>query len=165
MTCAHRVVERDIEVVDIGADSVGVRLIGDCRGCGGCAGRCGLLDAVDGQHACLQREAFPDLPATGERWRLSLDESALRSAAVWGYGVPLAGMLAGGALGCLLGTVFESGINAATLLGAVAGTSLAFRWSKRAAPQALPIASRWEAADAVPPETLSAESTADLHNS
>lgn len=154
-------VERDVDVVDVGADSVGLRLIGGCRGCGGCAGRCGLLDAVESGQARLQLDAFPAPPLPGERWRLSLDESALRDAAAWGYGLPLAGMLAGALLGWLLGSTLDSGVNVTTLLGAIAGTFLAFRQSKRAAPQALPIASRVVEASSVRSDFPSALSVAD----
>lgn len=150
MTCTRPVVEREVEVVDVRADSVGLRLIGDCRGCGGCSGRCGLLDSLDGRQARLHPEAFPMQPAPGEHWRLSLDESSLRSAAAWGYGLPLAGMLTGAALGSMVGWGLGSGWDVATLLGAVAGTSLAFGQSKRLAPQAQPMASRVIAADMLP---------------
>jgi hypothetical protein len=74
-------------------------------------------------------------------------------------------MLAGAALGCLLGWVIESSIDLTTLIGAVAGTSLAFRQSKRVAPPVLPIASRWQTAELVPPESPSAEPMADQHPS
>lgn len=161
MICARPVVERDVEIVDIGADSAGLRLIGGCRGCGGCAGRCGLLDAAESGLARLQLTAFPTSPLPGERWRLSLDESSLREAAAWGYGLPLIGMLAGALLGWLLGLALDSSVNVTTLLGAIAGTSLALRQSKRCAPPALPIASRVMDAAPAQSDNPSALSAAD----
>jgi hypothetical protein len=74
-------------------------------------------------------------------------------------------MLVGAALGWLLGSTLDSGVDVTTLVGAAAGTSLAFLQSKRFAPRALPMASRWVVATTVPSAIPTAESTADPHNS
>lgn len=127
-------VEREVEVLGTQAGRVRLRVLGPCRGCGGCRGRCGLFDLIDGQGGSLPSAQFSEQPVPGQRWRLAMPESALLVAALWGYGLPLFGLLAGAALAHALAPLLALGVDLATLAGAVLGTSLALRLSKRIAP-------------------------------
>jgi positive regulator of sigma E activity len=127
-------VEREVEVLGTQAGKVKLRVLGPCRGCGGCRGRCGLFDLIEGQGGCLPSAQFPEQPLPGQRWRLAIPESALLAAASWGYGLPLLGLLGGAALAHALAPLLALGVDFATLAGAVLGTSLALRLSKRIAP-------------------------------
>jgi len=125
------VVEREAEVLAVEGGEARLRLIGSCRGCGGCGGRCGLLDAIKGDSASLALDCFDTPPLPGQRLRLALPGSSLLRAAGLGYGLPLLGLLLGALAGRLLAGLMAWPADALTLLGAVLGTSLAFRGSKR----------------------------------
>lgn len=137
-------VEREVEVLAVDGAQVRLRLLGSCRGCGGCGGRCALID-VDGAGMSLELDHFSQRPVAGQRWRLCLDEAALFAAARRGYGRPLAGLLTGAASGAALALGSGLAPDLATLLGASAGLLLGLRAS--AAP---PVSARVQALPCIP---------------
>ncbi len=128
-------VEREVEVLAVCDAQVRLRPLGSCRGCGGCGGRCGLVEA-DGAGMSLDLDQFPQPPVAGQRWRLCLDESALFAAARRGYGRPLAGLLAGAAVGSGLAMRWGLAPDLPTLLGASAGLLVGLRASAAPADRA-----------------------------
>lgn len=105
-----------------------------CRACTlGCGGRCDLFRAdLAGE---LHLPPLPGLELhAGDRVLLSLDEAALRRAAVAGYGRALLGLLLGTAAGFGLAEALGLPRDPLTLLGLVAGTYAGLRGSKRAEP-------------------------------
>lgn len=124
--------EREIEILAVDGAHVAVRPLGACSDCSGCGGRCNLFRGSDREEVGtgLPLELFPELPHAGEHWRLVLPERELLAQAGWSYGLALAGLVLGAALGHAL-----SGDgpwrDAATAAAALAGTLLALRFSKR----------------------------------
>lgn len=120
--------EREAEVVATAAGPR-LRLLGSaCAGCGGCGGRCSLF-ATDAA-ALVDMPAGGDALAPGQRVRLVLDDEALRAAAWRGYGLALVGLLAGAASGHVVGRWLDADANVFALIGLVAGTFAAVRFSK-----------------------------------
>lgn len=104
-----------------------------CQGCdSGCGGRCRLF--LGDQDGCLflPLAEHPDL-RRGQWIALRIEEDALARAARRGYGLALLGLLAGALSGFAVSVSLsiESGRDALTLLGALAGTFLAVLFSKR----------------------------------
>lgn len=127
--------ERDVLVCGVTPGHVRLRLLGSaCDGCsGGCAGRCSLFAAGDDGELDLPR-APGDHAVAGEQRRLHIDDERLRTAAWRGYGRAWLGLLAGTAVGHATGLVLGRGADALALAGALAGTFLAVRFSKRQLP-------------------------------
>ncbi|WP_460457874.1 SoxR reducing system RseC family protein [Arenimonas alkanexedens] len=140
--------EREVEVIAADGQALQLRLLGDqCDGCqGGCAGRCNLFATSAAGGFALQVPAGVQC-VPGERFRLALDDEALRRAAWQGYGRALLGLLLGAVLGYALGAAWPAGRDLLTLAGLLSGTFLAVLASKRhlPAPRLLP------AASAIPP--------------
>lgn len=133
--------ERAVEVVAAQGRQLSLRLLGDqCTGCqGGCAGRCNLFATSEAGEFAF--DAPDDLQARpGERFRLALDDEALRRAAWQGYGRALLGLLFGALAGYAVGAAWPAARDALTLAGLLSGTFLAVRLSKRhlPAPRLLP---------------------------
>lgn len=135
--------EREVEVIGVAEGRLSLRLLGDqCSGCeGGCAGRCNLFATTDAGAFVLEG-ADGTGARTGERYRLALDDQALRRAAWLGYGRALLGLLLGAFAGYAVGAGWPVARDALTLAGLLAGTFLAVRASKRhlPAPRLLPAA-------------------------
>lgn len=135
--------EREVEVIAAADGRLRLRLLGDqCAGCeGGCAGRCNLFATTDAGEFVLEGANGADARA-GERYRLALDDQALRRAAWLGYGRALLGLLAGAFAGHAIGAAWPDARDGLTLAGLLAGTFLAVRASKRhlPAPRLLPAA-------------------------
>lgn len=141
--------EREVEVVSSRGRQLQLRLLGDqCAGChGGCAGRCSLFaTSAAGEFTFDASDELAVRP--GERYRLALDDDALRRAAWQGYGRALLGLLLGALAGYAVGASWPAARDALTLLGLLSGTFLAVLASKRhlPAPRLLP------AAGATPPQ-------------
>lgn len=102
---------------------VRLRYTARCSGCGGCGGRCQMFTETDHSEVELPAPGF-DL-VEGEPVQLELPAPLLLRQALWGYGLPLCGLLAGAAS-------FSPFGDAAAAAGAVLGTSLAVAYSKRA---------------------------------
>lgn len=130
--------ERRVEVVAVGSEAIELRALGACSECGGCGGRCRWFgDAQSGITLTLSSAAFPRTPAAGEAWRLQLGDRELLQQSWRGYGAAWLG-LTGGALAGYFGALLSSlPIDVGTALGAVLGTLLALRVSKRAPGAAL----------------------------
>lgn len=92
-------VERLAIVRAVHGDRVELEAIGACRGCA-CAGSCVLAPRASA--ASLPVAWFARPPRPGERVRLSLDDAALRRAAVALYGRLLAGLTLGALAGAAL---------------------------------------------------------------
>lgn len=132
--------ERRAEVVCVGGASVAVRALGTCSDCGGCGGRCNLFlgdTALDDAAGTLQLppECFSEPPSAGQQVVLVLAEGWLARSALRGYGVPLFGLLAGGALGHAVALAAQWSPDPAALVGAALGTFASFTVSKGLEPQ------------------------------
>ena len=127
-------VERDAEVLGWSEGRLQLRALGSsCQGCSGCGGRCGLFDGPEASVLTLDLPSPEHAPwRAGERVRVSLDGTALRHAAVRGYGWPLLGLILGGGAGHGVALLAEWPSDPAALGGALLGTLLAFGVSKRA---------------------------------
>lgn len=122
--------EREAEVLGCADGRLSLRLLGSaCEGCvGGCGGRCNLFADPAG---VVELEVPADaVHPPGERLRLALDDEALRRAAWRGYGRVLLGLLAGAAVGHVLGRALGVYEDVLSLCGLVLGTFLAARLSK-----------------------------------
>lgn len=135
--------ERDVEVIAADGQRLRLRLLGDqCSGCqGGCAGRCNLF-ATSAAGEFEFEAPVPQAVQAGGRYRLAIDDEALRRAAWQGYGLALLGLLLGAVAGYALGTAWPAARDGLTLGGLLSGTFLAVRLSKRhlPAPRLLPAA-------------------------
>nr|WP_282452951.1 SoxR reducing system RseC family protein [Lysobacter sp. CAU 1642] len=98
-----------------------LRARGGCTGCTGCAGRCGL-GWQSGRPLRLPREQFDPPPRPGEHLILRCEAVELRDRVLIGYGLPLAGLLAGGLLGAGVASFGDLPANLVVAFGAVAGT-------------------------------------------
>ncbi|MGQ0801801.1 MAG: SoxR reducing system RseC family protein [Pseudomarimonas sp.] len=125
--------ERRCRVVQIGQGHALLRAEpGSCSGCVGCSGRCGLLPGSNLEISVGLADIDGELREDG--WaRLSLHESTLRNEALHGYGLPLAGMLAGAVLGYFIALPLGLPTDVATAVAAFAGTLLSLSRSKRGA--------------------------------
>lgn len=135
--------EREVEVIAAVDGRLRLRLLGaQCDGCqGGCAGRCNLFASTEAGEFVFDAPA--DVSAcTGGRYRLALDDEALRRAAWRGYGLALLGLLLGAVAGYAAGAAWPAARDGLTLCGLLAGTFLSVRASKRhlPAPRLLPAA-------------------------
>ncbi|WP_290890785.1 SoxR reducing system RseC family protein [Arenimonas sp.] len=135
--------EREVEVISTADGRLSLRLLGDqCTGCeGGCAGRCNLFATTAAGEFVLEGAGLPGAVA-GSRYRLALDDQALRRAAWLGYGRALLGLLLGAFAGYAAGAAWPAARDGLTLAGLLAGTFLAVLVSKRhlPAPRLLPAA-------------------------
>ena len=124
--------ERDARVTSVAGGEVGLQMdAGTCRGCRiGCGGRCNVFRADDAGVITLPLPAGAQL-GVGDRVRLAVDELALRRAAFAGYGMALAGLRAGAALGYGVATWAGLPRDPLTLLGLASGTVWMLRRSKR----------------------------------
>jgi positive regulator of sigma E activity len=114
---------RSAVVLDCTQGRVRLRYSARCSSCGGCAGRCQVF--VEDADATVELpDAGLDL-VRGQAVELLLPEPLLLKQALWGYGLPLLGLLVGAAVLSPLG-------NAAAAIGAVLGISLAVAYSRRA---------------------------------
>lgn len=119
--------ERAAEVVQVAADRIDLRLLGQCSDCGGCGGRCQVFGGRT--DSSLSLPASTD-PATGQPWVvgqrvvLYLPSGQLQRQALLGYGLPVLGLLLGAA-------ALQAWGDVAAAVGAVGGTSLALLLSKR----------------------------------
>jgi hypothetical protein len=95
-----------------------------CRGCVGCAGRCGLF-ASGSDDATLWLPSDDVTAPQGSAVQVEVDGRALRRGAMRAYGLAVLLALAGAALGHRLGD------NVGALLGLLTGTFLAGRLTKR----------------------------------
>lgn len=127
--------ERRAEVVSVSGDTVAVRALAACSDCGGCGGRCNLfLDDTAGTYQ-VAAGCFADPPSAGQQVVLVLADGWLARSALRGYGLPLLGLLAGGALGHALALAAHWAPDPATLAGAALGTFASFTLSKGLEPQ------------------------------
>lgn len=85
----------------------------------------------------LPRADFPHAPRAGETWRLQLGDRELLQQSLRGYGAALLGLCAGALGGTLCAALLALPADAATATGALLGTLLALRVSKRAPGAAL----------------------------
>lgn len=135
--------EREVEVIGVQDGQLSLRLLGGpCSGCeGGCAGRCNLFATTDAGEFVLAGAGVNDA-RPGQRYRLAIDDEALRRAAWLGYGRALLGLLLGALAGYAVGAAWPVARDGLTLAGLLAGTFLAARASKRhlPAPRLLPAA-------------------------
>lgn len=131
-------VERGAVVDAIDAGTVSLRLAADCRGCTGCAGRCGLIGSLrSADRVDLPSLQFAAAPQIGQNVLIRLDDRVLLRQAGFGYGLPLAGLLAMALLGHVLAGWLNLDRDLAAVLGALAGTLTGVALSKRAMPQSL----------------------------
>ncbi|GAB2657503.1 SoxR reducing system RseC family protein [Arenimonas aestuarii] len=128
--------ERDAEVIGAHGRRLSLRLLGSaCDGCaGGCGGRCSLFAGSGRDGFELEVDDAADFPP-GRRLRLRLDDQSLRQAAWRGYGRVLLGLLAGAAVGQLVGLAWGRHVDALTLICLLSGTLLAARFSKPHLPE------------------------------
>ena len=128
--------ERRVEVVAMDAGELRLRLLGSaCEGCsGGCAGRCNLFATDDGGEFRMRVPPAGRF-AVGQQARLQLDDSGLRRAAWRGYGLAWLGLMIGAGLGATLGAMLGRHADLLTLIGLLAGTFAAVRFSKRHLPE------------------------------
>lgn len=130
--------ERTAVVERCDGTRVALRARGACSDCGGCGGRCNVFAAVaDGERIELDGSAFGFAPAIGDAVKLTLADGALGRLAWQGYGLLLAGLLAGAALGRFAAAALASGEDAGTLAGAVVGLTLALHATRRVPAPAL----------------------------
>ena len=129
-------VERIAIVRAVHDDRVELEAIGACRGCA-CAGSCVLSPRAT--RTSFPAAWFAHAPHPGERVRLSLDDAALRRAAVALYG----GLLIGLTLGALAGAALAALASPAhapnewvVAAGAGCGMLLAW-WRSRLSPRAI----------------------------
>lgn len=128
--------ERRVEVVAADAGGLRLRLLGSaCDGCaGGCGGRCSLF-ATDGDGEFRMQSPTDQSFVAGQHARLQLDDAGLRRAAWRGYGVAWLGLMIGTGLGAAIGALSGSHADLSTLIGLLAGTFVAVRFSKRHLPE------------------------------
>lgn len=127
--------ERRASVVGVADDAVTLRAEGACSDCGGCGGRCSLFPDDQAGLLVLPLSRFATAPRAGDALLLQVPEGWLARTAARGYGLPLLGLLIGGAAGhgaCLL---VQWPVDAGALVGAALGTLAAFTLSKGAEPQ------------------------------
>lgn len=125
--------ERPVEVLAIEGALVRLRASGVCTGCTGCRGRCNFFAGAFAREGSLfPLSLFPRLPVAGESWRMTLPEDELRRQSLRGYGAALLGLVAGAALGQGLAALMSLHGDLLAACGALAGTLLALRRSKRA---------------------------------
>jgi len=127
--------ERRASVVGVGDEVVTLRADGACSDCGGCGGRCTLFPSDTAGLLALPRSRFRCPPREGDALLLTVPEGWLARAAARGYGLPLAGLLAGGAAGHGASVLLQWPTDAGALAGAALGTLAAFTLSKGAEPQ------------------------------
>jgi hypothetical protein len=133
-----RVAERRVEIVAVGREAVELRALGACSDCGGCDGRCRWFrTALPDDGLRLPGSAFPRPPAAGETWRLQLGDRELLQQALRGHGAALLGLICGALAGHIAAAASSLPLDAATAIGALLGTLLALRISKRAPGAAL----------------------------
>jgi positive regulator of sigma E activity len=126
------VAEREVEILAVDAHGIALRALGACSECGGCGGSCDLFrDVGRDAKAVLPLELFPEPPRPGERWHLVLADRELLAQAWTGYGIALLGLVLGAALAHGLFAGAGAMRDLATAIGALAGTLLALRFSKR----------------------------------
>lgn len=127
--------ERRASVVGVVADAVTLRAEGACSDCGGCGGRCSLFPDDTAGLLVLPLSRFGHAPRPGDALLLQVPEGWLARTAARGYGLPLLGLLAGGAAGHGTCALLQLPVDAGALAGAVLGTLAAFTLSKGAEPQ------------------------------
>jgi positive regulator of sigma E activity len=126
------VAEREIEIIGVDARGVVLRALGACSDCTGCGGRCDLFRSIGPDaEARLPLELFAEPPRPGERWHIILADRELLAQAWAGYGLALVGLVLGAALGYGLTPGSGAARDLATAIGALSGTLLALRFSKR----------------------------------
>lgn len=104
-----------------------------CSGCqGACEGRCSPF-ARPGETWDLACD--PDAWRVGQRVRVGIEDSALRSLALRGYGAALAGLVLGALAGHGIGLAWGRHGDALVAAGLLLGTLLALPASKRATPE------------------------------
>jgi positive regulator of sigma E activity len=128
--------ERRVEVVAVHAGELRLRLLGSaCEGCsGGCGGRCSLFATDDGGEFRMSAPASGHF-TVGQQARLQLDDSGLRRAAWRGYGLAWLGLMIGTGLGAMIGALVGQHADLLTLVGLLAGTFAAVRFSNRHLPE------------------------------
>lgn len=128
--------EREARVLGQSAGRLRLELLGSaCEGCaGGCGGRCNVF-AGDAPARFEMDLPGPSRFVPGQPVRLRLDDAALRRAAWRGYGWALLGLVAGAAVGQLLGRALGLVPDLPTLIGLLLGTFLAAAISKPRLPQ------------------------------
>jgi positive regulator of sigma E activity len=130
---AAAVAEREVEVVAADGDQIDLRAIGACSECQGCGGRCDWFASAAGRDRLqLTRGDFPSAPRPGQRWRLGIDDRELLRQSWLGYGSLLAGLIGGAGIAHGAATIAGIATDTLTTAGALAGTLLALRLSKRA---------------------------------
>lgn len=87
---------------------------------------------MPGQTLRLPSAAFPCVPEPGQAWRLQLGDHELLQQSLRGYGAALLGLVGGAVAGHSSAVLSSLPIDAATAVGALLGTLLALRVSKRA---------------------------------
>lgn len=104
-----------------------------CVGCsGGCEGRCSpFAKAGDTWDLACGAGAWQ----VGQRVRIGIEDSDLRSLALRGYGTVLAGLLLGALAGHVVGLAWGRHGDALVATGLVLGTLLSLPASKRATPE------------------------------
>lgn len=126
------VAERTVEVVAIDSDAVALRGLGTCSQCVGCGGRCNLFQQwSDDGTLRLPAAGFPRAPQIGEHWRVALADDDLLQQSLRGYGSALASLLLGASGGYGGALALGLSTDAPTAVGALLGTLLAVRISKR----------------------------------
>ena len=122
--------ERRAEIVSVEHDTVALRALADCSDCSGCGGRCNLFLSDASGMLELSGRCFAETPAPGDQVVLVLADGWLLRSALRGYGLPLLGLLAGGASGHALAALAQLPVDLGALCGACAGTFAAFTLSK-----------------------------------
>ncbi len=144
--------ERRAVIDAIDGDIVRLRALERCSDCGGCGGRCDLFRSPSGNEFTLDRDSFDADPVPGQSVVMLLSDRWLRQSAWQVYGLATLGLLAGAALGWLIGHLLGIGVDLPTVVGAALGTLWAIRGSKQRLPRirAVPLdapTSRCPAAD------------------
>lgn len=104
-----------------------------CLGCrGGCEGRCSPFSRPGETWDLASDSAIWQV---GQQVRIGIEDRALRSLALRGYGAALAGLLLGALAGHALGLAWGRHGDALVAAGLVLGTLLALPASKRATPE------------------------------
>lgn len=122
--------ERRAEIVSIDHDRVALRALAECSDCSGCGGRCNLFLSDAAGRLELPGHCFAQAPRVGDQVVLELADGWLLRSALRGYGLPLLGLLGGGALGNALALLAQLPADLGALCGAGAGTFAAFTLSK-----------------------------------